>query len=143
MTIHVVLDTNTVISAMFWKGAPYRVFHADDTHDIRFHASPFMLRELAETLKKPKFDAIVRATSLSRIAAMTHYRNKVHVVEPASVPNVIPDDPPDNHVLACAVKAQAGVIMSGDGHLKALKEYAGIPIRNAADFLKEFLSSGN
>ena len=136
MTLRVVLDTNTVISAIFWKGAPHRVFHADDAHDIRFYASPFLLRELAKTLERPKFDAIALSTGVSRVAAMKQYQIKVHMVEPDSVPNIIPDDPSDNHVLACAVKAGAIAVVSGDGHLKTIKEHAGIPIKTAADFLK-------
>ncbi len=41
-------------------------------------------------------------------------------------------DPSDNAVLACATAAHADVVVSGDGHLLALRAFGGIPIIRAA-----------
>ena len=48
---------------------------------------------------------------------------------------MILDDPDDDAVLACALAAQAEVIVSGDGHLLSLKNYEGIDILTAPDLL--------
>jgi predicted nucleic acid-binding protein len=52
---------------------------------------------------------------------------------PINVPRVITNDPDDDHVLACAVAAQADFIVSGDKHLHSLGgQYQGIRIVSAA-----------
>lgn len=43
-------------------------------------------------------------------------------------PQVIARDPDDDHVLACALAAQADLIVSGDRDLLDLGEYQGIRI---------------
>ena len=47
------------------------------------------------------------------------------------------DDPTDNHVLACALAADADVIVSGDQHLLSLNAYEGVAIASAGDFLAQ------
>ncbi len=49
--------------------------------------------------------------------------------------HIIKDDPVDNQVLACALAADAGVIVSGDQRLLSLGAYAGIGILSASAFL--------
>jgi len=56
-----------------------------------------------------------------------------------SVPRVVRNDPDDDHVLACALAAQANLIVSGDRkHLLPLGSYQGIDIVTAAEALKRF-----
>jgi predicted nucleic acid-binding protein len=55
-----------------------------------------------------------------------------------SVPRVVPDDPDDDHVVACAVAARVDVIVSGDKHLLKLREYQGIRMVTAAQAVKSF-----
>lgn len=45
-------------------------------------------------------------------------------------------DPDDDHVLACALAAQADLVVSGDSHLLDLNSYQGIPIVGAAEALE-------
>jgi predicted nucleic acid-binding protein len=52
---------------------------------------------------------------------------------------VIDDDPDDDIFIECAVASRAGFIVSGDKHLLNLKEYKGIKIMKATDFLSLFL----
>jgi predicted nucleic acid-binding protein len=65
------------------------------------------------------------------------YAALASVVSPAAIKPVIADDPDDDSVLACAVAAQAEVIVSGDPHLPQLKEYQGIRIVTAPQLLAE------
>jgi predicted nucleic acid-binding protein len=57
------------------------------------------------------------------------------VVTPASIRRTVPDDPDDDHVLACALAAQADLIVSGDAHLRNLKRYQGMRIVAAVEAL--------
>lgn len=56
---------------------------------------------------------------------------------PFFVPNIIKEDLPDNHLLACALAADADFVVSGDKHLLALKEFQGIPIVAPRQFLAQ------
>ena len=59
----------------------------------------------------------------------------LHVVEPKEEIKFIKEDPKDNIILECALAAKAGYIVSGDKHLLKLKEYKGIKIMSAREFL--------
>jgi len=60
------------------------------------------------------------------------------MVEPASIPLAVIDDPDDDSVLACAVATNAEIIVSGDDHLLQLREYEGIPVSTAVEALNRF-----
>ena len=52
------------------------------------------------------------------------------------IPPTILADPGDGHVLACALAAQAELIVSGDRHLLELGAFQGIEIITAAQSLE-------
>jgi putative PIN family toxin of toxin-antitoxin system len=58
------------------------------------------------------------------------------LVSPKTLPDAVPDDPDDNHIVACAVEGRADLIVSGDRHLLALGQYNGIPVVRPMDFLR-------
>ena len=74
--------------------------------------------------------------SLSIAGLVLRYAELAQLVRPASIAAVVLRDPDDDHVLACALAANADLIVSGDGDLLALKEYQGISIVTAAEALK-------
>jgi uncharacterized protein len=57
------------------------------------------------------------------------------LVTPHILPNVIPEDPPDNHIFACAIAGKANLIVSKDLDLLRRKSYEGIGIVTPIDFL--------
>ena len=57
------------------------------------------------------------------------------VVVPAYIPDVIKEDPDDNHILACALAGNANLIVSRDLDLLRLKTYGTIGIISPIDFL--------
>ncbi len=67
---------------------------------------------------------------------MRLYLNVVHITEPAIIAPVIRSDPDDDHVLACALAAQADLIVSGDTDLLNLKTYQSISIVSTAEALR-------
>jgi len=48
---------------------------------------------------------------------------------------VVANDPDDDKFLACAIAANASIIISGDPHLLSLGSYRSIPIMTPAQFL--------
>ena len=61
------------------------------------------------------------------------YAALASVIQPANIEPVVLADPEDDAVLACAVSAQAEIIVSGDGHLLRLSQYRNMPILTAAE----------
>jgi predicted nucleic acid-binding protein len=57
------------------------------------------------------------------------------IVTYTTLPDVIKEDPDDNHILACALAGKANLIVSRDLDLLRLKQYGGIGIMSPIDFL--------
>jgi predicted nucleic acid-binding protein len=64
------------------------------------------------------------------------YERLAEIVEPQPLPVPICRDPDDDHVLACALAAQAEIIVSRDNDLLILHPFQDIPILAAADALQ-------
>jgi predicted nucleic acid-binding protein len=60
----------------------------------------------------------------------------IELVMPDLVPRVVIADPDDDHVIAAAVAAQAGIIVSGDKRLLELRTYQEIRIMAPAQALE-------
>ena len=67
---------------------------------------------------------------------MTRLINHCEIFEPRKKLNIIKSDPADNKVLECTLGAKAQYIISGDNHLLRLKDFMGIKIVTAAEFLE-------
>jgi predicted nucleic acid-binding protein len=62
-----------------------------------------------------------------------------HVSYPSERVDVIKADPADNLVLEAAVAGKADIVVSGDRHLLALKQFRGIRIIAAVSFSSHHL----
>lgn len=91
------------------------------------------MAELLDVLAREKFATRLSQANLAPINIVRELRRLAFIVAPINVPRVIIGDPDDDHVLACAVEAQADMIVSGDKHLLDLGgHYQGIRIVNAS-----------
>ena len=134
--MRLVLDTNTVVSALLWHGPPHQLFTRSRALSLAFFSTPTLLTELEEVLAYPKLAKAVAASGLTPAQLLQHYLRLATVVQPAPIAPTVLADPDDDHVLACALAAKAELIVSGDRHLLGLHEYQGIPILNTADTLQ-------
>jgi uncharacterized protein len=134
--VRLVLDTNTVVSALLWHGLPYQLFTRSRAFSLAFFSSPTLLTELEEVLAYPRLAKAVTASGLAPAQLLQRYLRLATVVQPAPIAPTVLADPDDDHVLACALAAKAELIVSGDRHLLDLHEYQGIPILNTTDALQ-------
>jgi uncharacterized protein len=135
--MRVVLDTNTVVSALLWGGLPYRLMQLAQAGEIELVTSPALIAELAEVLERSHLKPRITAQNISPEQLLVQYQSFALSVVPPSVPAVIAADPDDDQVLACAVAGNADLIVSGDRHLHDLGGgYRGIPILRAAHAVK-------
>ena len=131
LRLRVVLDTNVYASAFnFPHGKVAFIWEHALKGTYTLLISPAIVAELANVLREkfkwPENDIKARAKRFARMA---------EIITPKIVPNVIKDDPTDNHILACAREGQADLIVSGDKHLRRIKVYEGISIIRPTDFL--------
>lgn len=137
--MRIVLDTNVVIAGMLWQGPPRHLLEAAIEGTIRLATSAALIEELARTLKYPKLAGRLASQGLSPGAIVARYALISDAVTPASITGTVAADPDDDEVLACALAAQADLIVSGDAHLLDLKTYQGIPIVAAAEALRRLV----
>lgn len=63
--VRLVLDTNTVISALLWRGTPWELVLTAHTRPVVFFTSPVLLVELADILTRRKLAEPVAASGLT------------------------------------------------------------------------------
>jgi putative PIN family toxin of toxin-antitoxin system len=133
--MRIVADTNVLVSALLWTGAPHELLVVAETHGVSLYTSHALLEELTGVLSRQKFSARLRARDMTVEEVIAGYTKLAHVVLPDAIPPVIIQDPADDHVLACAATAGAAYIISGDPHLLKLKRYASSHILSPRAFL--------
>ena len=128
----VVFDTNTVVSASFWKGAPMECLRSWVDGRCEALVSPAILMEYVEVAdrlqaKYPDRKPVRWAAALGASAELVF-------------PNVrlrgVTSDPDDEMFLECAVAGEAHFLVTGDQrHLQTLGEVRGVRIVSPVAFL--------
>lgn len=128
----IVLDTNVLVSALFWNGNERKLLLACLEGEHALVTSPPLLTEAARVLagkfSYPEADTESFVGMVSRNA---------DVVVPRKPLVVIAADPSDDRVLECAVEGRADIIATGDRHLLALGTFRSIPIYRPAEALRK------
>lgn len=126
--MRLVFDTNIVISAPLWHGAPWRLLQLARSSSVQLYTSLLLLFELDEVLRRGKFRVRLQEAQLTADDLVLGYAALATIVEPIVITPVVLSDPDDDNVLACALAANADVVVSGDRHLLQMGAYSAIPI---------------
>jgi uncharacterized protein len=128
--MRLVLDTNVVVSALFWNGNERRVLEAcvEGSHAMVSALLAEAERILLQKFSYPKPDTAAFLRMVVRAADL---------VAPGESLRVVSADPDDDRVLECAIAGRADRIVTGDKHLLALRAFRGIGIVRPADALRE------
>lgn len=95
------------------------------------------MAELLDVVSREKFAKRLTQAGLTPLGIVGQLRRLATMAAPTSVPRVIANDADDDHVLACAITAQADLIVSGDKHLLDLGgDYQGIRIVTPAEAVR-------
>lgn len=133
-SVAVVADTNIMISALFWKGNESEIIKLAEEGKITLLTSVAILDGLKKVLMYGRFGLDEKTVDDNVKYILTLSK----IITPKRRLDVIREDPADNRVLECALDGKARYIVSGDMHLLRLKEFRGIKIVHAREFL-EFL----
>ena len=130
----VVLDTNVLVSGIFFGGSPGRVLEAWTKSQLEIYVTPNILEEYARVLTA---FAGKGTESLKDhwVSALTEHAH--HVLDPPAYPRIC-RDPHDDKFLYCAMSVKADYLVTGDKRLLALKRVEGIEIIQTSKLLKKF-----
>jgi putative PIN family toxin of toxin-antitoxin system len=143
--VRIVLDTNALISGLLWSGPPHDIIGLIEAHTyITLCTSPALIAEFRDVINRPKFRA--RLTAIHHTVddlISRHLKLSIVVTVPDPIQALIPADPDDDQVIACAIAAGADYIVSGDKHLLDLKSLDKPRIVTAVEFLAVTQVSGH
>jgi uncharacterized protein len=131
----VVLDTNVLVSGIFFAGPPYRILKAWRDGQIELAVSLEILAEYRQVaLRLGQRHKGIDILSLLDLVAIHS-----QLVLAAPLPEPVCADPKDDMFLACALAANTRTIISGDRHLLAVSGFAGIHILRPRTFGDSYL----
>jgi putative PIN family toxin of toxin-antitoxin system len=131
--MRVVLDTNVLVSAIFWRGAPHQILQAWAEGKIEILCSIPILDEYRRVLED--FGKDLPDFELG--AWMRFIFEHAIFINPSISLSILREDPADNRFLECAISGKADAIISGDQHLKSLRHFEGVDILSPSEFLKK------
>ena len=129
--IKAVLDTNILISSLFWKGAPYEIVQKGIGGAFIIVLSPEIIRETEDKLKNKFKFSVENTNAFLEVVALNSF-----IVEPMIKLRVVKTDSTDNKIIECAVAGNVDYIVSGDKHLLNIKKHEQINIITPSKFLK-------
>lgn len=133
----VVLDTNQFVSSLLVKkGIPARLLEAWHAHAYILIASREILKEVERVLLYPHITKKYKLQKEDIESLINTIEHEAIVLFDTPEINIIKEDPQDNKILACALKANADYLVSGDRHLLDLGQYKNTAIVSARDFLE-------
>lgn len=132
----VVLDSNVIVSALLVKqGKPAQIILLAQQGHFQCILSKEILAEVRRIAYRKHIQKKYHPTQESIEQLLGILQTWSTWVEVKQVENVIPNDPPDNFVLACAVEGEADYLVSGNLHFVNLKAYRNIKMVTPAQFL--------
>ena len=132
----IVIDTNIVISGIFFGGYSREILKAVTKEKFEAYATNEIIIEYYKTVN----DMIERKQGNLDISALQKFSRNIRIVYPSSNINIC-RDPDDDKFIECAVDAKALYIISGDKDLLTIKNYDEVEIITAKDFCEKYLSS--
>lgn len=137
--MRVVLDTNVLISGLFWKGKAAKILDLAEKGEITICFTEEILDEVTRVLSYPRIFKHLQKADLKIEDVLQCLTRQVEFYQDSiQLRNVIREDPADNKFLSCALVSQAKYIISGDHHLLKLKSFVDILIITPAQFLSIF-----
>jgi putative PIN family toxin of toxin-antitoxin system len=133
--VRVILDTNVVISGVFFTGPPYHILRAWRDGTVHIVVSAEIIGEylrVGRALAK-QFPGVDLDPILTLLAA------EAELIVAPSLPEPVCNDPDDDKFLACALASKTKIIISGDKQLLRVSGYRGIEVIRPRTFVDEYL----
>jgi putative PIN family toxin of toxin-antitoxin system len=133
--MRVVVDTNVLVSGVFFSGIPRRILEAWRDRRIVIVASLEILEEYRRVGER--LGAQFEGVSLEPF--FTLLATNALIVQPRQLPEAIVSDPADDKFFACALASDCRVIVSGDKRVLAASGYEGVEVLRPRSFVERHL----
>lgn len=139
----VVLDANQFVSAVLSPdGPPAKVLNAWREGLFELVTSPSIINEIRRVLNYPRLSKIHKK-SPEEIDLFLKEFEALALSTPEKLSlSIVVDDPTDDKYLIAASEGEARFIVTGDSDLLKIREYEGVRIITAGEFLKELNKIG-
>ena len=135
--MRVVLDTNVLISGIFFSGPPAKILsHWRKGDFIAVISEPIILEYTRVAEKISQEFPQVEIAEILRLFILNS-----EIVDTGGLEIRECEGLADNKFLECAVAVGCEVIVSGDKHLLKMSEYRGVKILKPGDLLDKYLGS--
>jgi putative PIN family toxin of toxin-antitoxin system len=131
----IVIDTNILISGVFFGGFPRNILSAIVRGKLTACATSEIIEEYQEIVQ----EMIARKQGHIHLEILDPLIQAMEIIDPVSKITIC-RDPDDNKFIECAKDAQALYIVSGDKDLLVLEQYENIQIVTAKDFCMSYLA---
>lgn len=137
--LRAILDTNVLLSGIFFGGLPGRLLTAWQDDRLALVLSPAILAEYHEAgaVLAARYTAL--GAPLDSILSLL--TQTATVVDAPALAERVSADPDDDKFLACAIAAQTPLIASGDKHLLDVSGWGGIAVVTPRQFVARYLAS--
>lgn len=133
--MRIVIDTNVLISGIFFGGLPRQILSAVVRRQITACATVEIIDEYEEIVQ----EMITRKQGHLNSTILTPLINAIEIMDPVTRVKIC-RDPDDDKFIGCAKDARALYIVSGDKDLLVISDYEGIRIVTAKEFCEMYLS---
>ena len=133
--MRIILDTNVLVSGIFFSGPPSRILGAWRDKKLQLVISTDILAEYQRV-------AVILGEKYSRVDLRPVLDlltvNSDIITAPPLLENVTAD-PDDNMFIACAMASDTKLIVSGDKHLLEIDGYEDIQVLKPRQFINAYL----
>jgi putative PIN family toxin of toxin-antitoxin system len=126
-----VFDTNILISAYLWPGVPRNALEVVRQGLCALVSAWPAVEEFVRVLGYRKFGLSPREIE----PLVSDLLSLVTLVSPRQDVHVVAQDPSDNLFIAIALEGHCPLIVSGDHHLLGIRQYEGIRVVSAPEFM--------
>ena len=134
--MRIVVDTNVLISGIFFGGFPRRILTAIINKQLTACATTEIINEYEEIVE----EMIDRKQGHLNRTILAPLIQTMEIIEPVSHIEVC-RDPDDDKFLECAKDSHALYVVSGDKDLLFIEKYENIQIVTAKDFCEKYLQA--
>jgi len=133
--VRILLDTNVVMSGIFFGGAPRQILVAWRRGKVQIVYTGEIFQEyrrVGEVLKE-RYPGVDPGPLLDLI------QRDGERVEPGVLTSSVTTDPDDEKFFEAAVGGEVSTIVSGDKHVLAAAGWGGVAVQKPADFVRDAL----
>jgi putative PIN family toxin of toxin-antitoxin system len=95
--VRAVVDTNVLLSGLFWRGKPHAVVEQVRAGALNLISSPGLLAELAEVMNRPKFEEILARSNTDPQRMLDELQRMAEIIDPPPLPAAVSRDPLGRH----------------------------------------------